>query len=409
MFEFKVSDERPMVPLNRLQVVTLFLSVVGMGIGMTMNYVILAPIARESGMTEHMVGIVLSLSALVYAVFTPFWGRMVSSIGVRKVIAICLTFSALTTGALALALNAVMQHAVVGLNAVFLLILVRTLFGILTPGVLPASMAAMIDATAPATRATGMGLIGSAISIGYVLGPAGAALLSSMGKLVPLWGVSFVYLVSATAVWSLFPEPSRERLSGTQQKTVKFFDRRIQPYMAFLFVYFTMVGAIQTTLAWLVMDRYGVEGIASGIQFAGLAFFCHAIGMIIVQFGYLRRSTTNPRRLLPVGLLLIALAHLGVIIFPSLLVLYVLFFLAGTGAALVVPAANALASLTVPREEQQSVAASLAAVPPWGLVVAPILGAALYEAGVVYPLVASATSMGLLGLATILAFCRKGG
>ena len=123
------------------------------------------------------------------------------------------------------------------------------------------------------------------------------------------------------------------------------------PHMTFLFSYFMVVGAIQITLAFLITDRYGYER-ELAVGATGLAFAALALAMVIVQFGYVQRKNPDPRKMLPLGLVAIMLGYLGAALLGPFWALCACFFVAGLGAALVVPAANALGSLSVSQMEQ---------------------------------------------------------
>ena len=70
--------------------------------------------------------------------------------------------------------------------------------------------------------------------------------------------------------------------------------------------------------------------------------------------------------------------------------------------ALAVPAANALGSLSVSREEQGSAAALLAAAPPAGFIFGPLIGAMLYSFMPELPLYVSAGLVGTLAVYAVI-------
>ena len=306
-----------------------------------------------------------------------------------------LTCAAVTNTAFAFALNAALAGAVVGMSAFFLLAAIRVFFGLLSPGMFPASMGAMIEATTPTTRAAGLGLMGTAMSVGSIVGPAGAAALAPFGALAPLWG-SIAFSLFCAAVLAIALPPTRtNRPGGIRPEPLRVRDPRIFPHLVFLFAYFMIVGAIQMTLAFLIADRYGLEREAA-IGATGLAFAALAVAMIIVQFGYVQRKNPDPRRMLPTGLVCVMAGYVGAAMLPSFVALCLSFFVVGIGAALVVPAANALGSLSVDTNEQARAAAVLSSAPPWAFVIGPLFGAALYEVHPVMPLLTSASLLGVL-------------
>ena len=389
------ADDQPIRPLTGLQTAIVALGVVAMGVGMTINFVVVTPLAREAGLSERQVAGILTASALFFALMTPVWGRWADRFGRKRVMVTSLFFAGMTNAIFALALDAALAGAVTGLTTFFMLAGIRTSFGLLSPGMFPASMGAMIEATTPKTRAAGLGLIGTAMSVGSIVGPAGAAVLAPLGALAPLWGsITFSWACALVLAFGL-PKTRKTRPGGIRPKPLRIRDPRIFPHMAFLFSYFMVVGAIQITLAFLITDRYGYER-ELAVGATGLAFAALALAMVIVQFGYVQRKNPDPRKMLPKGLVLIMSGYLGAALFGPFWALCACFFIAGLGAALVVPAANALGSLSVSQMEQGSAAAVLSSAPPWAFVIGPLIGAFLYEVHPLAPLLTSAVMMGLL-------------
>ena len=387
--------DKPLRPLTPLQTGFIALGVSAMGVGMTINFVVVTPLARDAGLSEQQVAGILTVSALFFALMTPVWGRWADRFGRKRIMVLSLFFAGLTNALFAIALDAALAGAVTGLATFFLLAGIRTSFGLLSPGTFPASMGAMIEATTPKTRAAGLGLMGTAMSVGSIVGPAGAAVLAPFGALAPLWG-SIVFSWAAALVLAFGLPPSRKsRPGGVRPTPLRIRDPRIFPHMTFLFCYFMVVGAIQITLAFLIADRYDYER-AAAVGATGLAFASLALAMIIVQFGYVQRKNPNPRKILPVGLILIMIGYLGAALLGPFWALCACFFIAGLGAALTVPAANALGSLSVSQMEQPSAAAVLSSAPPWAFVIGPFIGATIYEIHPLAPLLTCAAMMGVL-------------
>ena len=86
------------------------------------------------------------------------------------------------------ALEAALAGLVTGLSTFFLLVFTRLWFGLLAPGLQPAAMAAMTDATTASTRAAGLGMLSAGMALGSILGPAGSSVLAEFGALAPIWG-----------------------------------------------------------------------------------------------------------------------------------------------------------------------------------------------------------------------------
>ena len=388
-------ETAPLRPLTRLQMYMIALGLVSMGIGMTVSFVVAAPLARDAGLTELEVAGILTLSAFFYALLTPAWGRLANRIGRKRVMVFALWMMALTNAAFILALDAALKGVVVGIAAFLLLAFTRLAFGLLAPGLQPAALSAITDATTARTRAAGMGLVGASMSIGSILGPAGAAVLAEFGALAPIWGAVVFSMVTGTIIGFVLPPTRRQAGASQRPQPLKMTDVRVRAHLLFLFSYFVAVGMIQQTMAWLVNDRFGLDR-AEAVQLTGIVFGVMAIALVIVQFGYVARYKPDPRRMLPAGLALIVIGYVTAILPAGLWALSLSFAVVGVGSALTVPAANALATLSVSEAEQASAAALVAAAPPAGFVVGPLLGAALYMANPQLPLTISSAAMAVL-------------
>jgi len=391
------ASPRPLRPLTQVQIYVIAFALLSMGVGMTVSFVVAAPLAREAGLSELQVAGILTVSAFFYALLTPAWGRLANRIGRKRVMVFSLAAMGVTNAAFILGLSAALQGVVTGISAFFMLAVIRLSFGLLAPGLQPAAFSAITDATTPINRAAGMGLLGAAMSIGSILGPAGAAGLAELGALAPLWGSVVFSLIAACVIALALPATRKPVGDRPPPVRLRVSDRRVLPHLAFLFVYFVAVGSIQQTLAWLIQDRFEL-GQADAVQAAGLTFSAMAVALVVVQFGYVNPRKPDPRHMLLSGLACITAGYGLSILHLPFWGLCTAFFIVGIGAALVVPAANALATLGVTPEEQGAAASLVAAAPPAGFVVGPLLGAILYSLSADLPLMVSAAVMAGLWL-----------
>ncbi|MEM9374962.1 MAG: MFS transporter [Pseudomonadota bacterium] len=401
-----ITSETPLRPLSGFQQSMIAIASVAMGAGMTINFVVVAPLARKAGLTELQVAGILTLSAAIYALMIPQWGRWADRFGRKRIMVFSLSAMGLTNTAFLFALEAALAGMITGLTMFFTLVFVRIWFGLLSPGLQPASMAAMTDATTAKTRAGGLGMLGAAVSIGAVIGPAGATVLAPFGALVPLWGSIVFCLSCAVLIGFALPKTRPSRPTASRPAPLAMRDPRVFPHLLFLFTYFVAVGMIQQTLGWFLEDRYDL-GEEKTVLFAGIAFACLAVMMVIIQFGYVQPRKPDPRRMLPTGLFMIAIGYISANLFMPFWAVCVAFLIVGAGAALAVPAANALGSLSVERDEQGAAAALLSAAPPAGFIFGPLLGAAFYQIHAPLPLYMSAIVMALLGIYAIMVVARR--
>ena len=390
------SDDLPLRPLSPLQQGLVALGSVAMGAGMTINFVVVAPLGREAGLTELQVAGILTLSTTLFTLLIPYWARLANHYGRKRVMVFSLLAMAGTNTAFLFGLKAALAGIVTGTSAVLLLAGLRASFGLLSPGLQPASFAMMTDATTARTRAAGLGLLGAAMNVGSILGPAAAAVLANFGALAPLWGTIVFCVICAFILAFTLPKSVGGHKTKKPPQPLKVHDPRLLPHLCFLFAYFAAVGMVQQTFSWLIEDRFGFQK-AMSVQATGAVFASFALGMILVQFGYIARYKPNPRDVLPIGLVMVAIGYFGVDLSGHITLMGAFMFLAGCGAALAVPSANALGSLSVARAEQASAAALLSSAPPAGFIVGPLMGAFLYMQSPQLPLIVSGLCIGGLG------------
>ncbi|MBA3068834.1 MAG: MFS transporter [Hyphomonas sp.] len=380
------------------------LATIAMGAGMSVNFVVVAPLTRKTGLGEIQVAAILTLSTLLYAVMIPRWGRIADRIGRKRVMVFSLSAMGLTNMAFLFALDAGLKGAIAGSSLILLLVFVRLWYGVLSPGLQPASMAAMTDATTPMNRAAGLGMLGAGMSIGSILGPAGAAALAPFGALAPLWGSIVLCLAVGVLIGFSLPKTAPRPRDFVRPQPLAMTDPRVRPHLVFLVSYFIGVGMVQQTLAWFIEDRYRLNETHAGnagqaaVLYTGIAFACMAVATIIVQFGYISRVKPDPRKILPIGLALVCTGYISADTFAAFPALCLSFLMVGAGSALAIPSANALGSLSVSRNEQGAAAALLSAAPPAGFVFGPLIGATLYQINHAFPLIASAVLVGVLAV-----------
>lgn len=308
--------DTPLHPLSAFQKGMLMLATIAMGAGMSINFVVVAPLTRKAGLDELQVAAILTLSTLLYAFAIPRWGRIADRVGRKRVMVFSLIMMGVTNTAFLFTLEAALAGVITGVALLLTLVFVRLWFGLLTPGLQPASMAAMTDATTPANRAAGLGMLGAGMSIGSILGPAGAAVLAPFGALAPLWGTIVFCIATGIVLGYTLPKTVPRDRSMPRPKPLAMLDARVRPHLVFLISYFVCVGMIQQTLGWFIEDRYDLAALGdkageTAVLYTGIAFACMAAATILIQFGYLSRMKPDPRRVLPVGLGLVVVGYIG--------------------------------------------------------------------------------------------------
>ncbi|RYF03436.1 MAG: MFS transporter, partial [Deltaproteobacteria bacterium] len=140
-------------------------------IGFGMVVPLLPLYAKQYGASASAIAWLLATYSLMQFVFAPLWGRLSDRIGRRPVL---LASIAGNVGALCLFASA---------PSYLWLLLARTVAGVCTANIAVAN-AYVADITGPHDRARGMGIVGAAFGLGFVLGPFFG------GELSTIWGVA---------------------------------------------------------------------------------------------------------------------------------------------------------------------------------------------------------------------------
>lgn len=357
--------------------------VVIFAIGQSLLFIIVAPMARSIGLTEWQFGATFSLANVSLIFAAPFWGRKSDSIGRKPIFIIGLFGSGIGTFLLAFSLNMGLQGTVTTFGLMAMIFMSRTVYGLTASSIYPSAAAYIADVTDWQNRAKGMALIGSANSIGSILGPAIGGGLAFMGALFPMYAAATVSIIGGLAaiIWLVEPEQHRERKKNKNRpaSTLKFTDQRLRPYMIIWATFFVIFISLNFITAFYIQDRFGITEMADVMRTAGLMLACMAIVITLIQGVLFQIIRISPQVLLRLcgpafaaGLFLMAFA-------PSLPFLAAGFAMLGIAFACATPGINGSASLTVEPHEQGAAAGYLSAANTSGAILGPIIGTSLYK------------------------------
>jgi MFS family permease len=357
--------------------------VVIFAIGQSLLFIIVAPMARSIGLSELQFGLIFSLANISLVFAAPFWGKRSDVIGRKPVFIIGLFGSGIGTLALAFSLNLGLKGVVTTAGLLTMIFLSRVIYGLTASAIYPSAAAYIADVTDWQNRAKGMALIGSANSIGSILGPAIGGGLAFMGALFPMYVAAAVSIAGGVAaiIWLVEPDQHRERkqLKSPPKSTLKITDRRLRPYMIMWATFFVIFISLNFVTSFYIQDRFGITDIAAVMRTASIMLACMAIVITLIQgvlFQIIRISPPVLLRLcgpaFAAGLFTMAFA-------PSVLYMGIGFALLGVALACATPGINGSASLTVEPHEQGAAAGYLAAANTSGAILGPVIGTSLYK------------------------------
>src|SRR3954468_5859210 len=154
--------------MKKTSLAVLFLTVFIDLIGFGMVIPFLSFYAREYGASGTTVGMIVGIYSIMQFFFAPVWGRLSDRIGRRPVMLISLTASC--TGYFLFGF----AH---GLTLLFASRIIAGAGG----ANIGTAQAYIADTTTPENRAKGMGLIGAAFGMGFIMGPPLSGILSAIG------------------------------------------------------------------------------------------------------------------------------------------------------------------------------------------------------------------------------------
>ncbi len=262
-------------PALAILFVIVFIDLLGFG----MVIPVMPLYARQLGASEAWTGLLSTGYSAMQFVFAPIWGRLSDRIGRRPVL---LASIFLTAAA----------FLVYGLAGSFAVLLASRLFAGAATAHIAIARAYVADVTAPQDRARGMGLIGAAFGLGFVLGPVTGSALSHVSLATPGLAAAGLAALNGLAALLVLPEPEQRKLRAAAARgrfTVFFREMGLPGIRRVVLVYFISVlafSAMEATYAFLVTQRYRVDQ-----QHVGYLFGYIGILVVVVQGGLIGRLT----------------------------------------------------------------------------------------------------------------------
>jgi MFS family permease len=357
--------------------------VVIFAIGQSLLFIIVAPLARSIGLTELQFGLAFSLANVSLIFAGPYWGKRSDIIGRKPVFTIGLFGSAIGTLCMALTLQVGLSGAVSSVVLIAMIMFSRVVYGLTASSIYPSAAAYIADVTDWQNRAKGMALIGSANSLGSILGPMLGGGLAFLGALVPMYAAAAISLVGAFAaiVWLAEPAQHRERKAQKNPKksTLKITDRRLRPYMIMWACFFVSFISLNFVTAFYIQDKFGITEMSEVMRTASIALACMAIVITVVQGVIFQIVRISPRILLRLCGPAFSIALFTMAFAPKPYVLMAGFAVLGIAFACATPGINGSASLTVEPHEQGAAAGYLSAANTLGAIGGPLLGTLAYK------------------------------
>jgi MFS family permease len=355
---------------------TVFIDLVGFGIIIPLN----PYLAEHFQASPVMVGALMSLYSFMQFLFSPFWGQLSDRIGRRPVILVSL-------------LGAAVAHTGFGLATSMTGLLLARAFAGLFGGNISTAMAYIADITGEKDRSKGMGMIGAAFGLGFILGPVMGGALSVLGKHLgsePPLGESFPAVVAGAIcfvnfifAWRALPESLKPGTVAPERghRFARISRALATPVLGTLvllvFLNTFAMAHIEATLFLLMQEKFGWS-----LAQASYGFGYIGVILVITQ-GYLIRKfmpIAGERKLLAIGLVLSALGFALISVnFGQLMIVALGVTALGFGNGLVNPSLNGSVSLASGKDVQGGNLGVSQSLSSLARILGPVSGTKLYQ------------------------------
>ena len=351
----------------------------------------LAYYAKEIGATTTEIAILMSIYSGMQLLFAPIWGRLSDKHGRKPAILLGLLGNAAALIGFGLAKDYVW------------LFIARSAAGIASAAVLPSVMAYVADVTTSEERGRGMGLMGAAMGLGFILGPAIGGVMGSHD--MPFFVAGGLSLLTFIFALILLPESLQKGLADEKledrhewvspreifrQTTLK---SPLTPLFLVAFFSTFSFSGLEMTFPLFIEDKWDY-----GEREMGWMFMIMGAIVVPLQGGLLGKliNKFGERRIVLTGLLLNALGMALLLIAYSFATLTVYLTIAGIGNQLIRPTNTSWISKQT-RIGQGAAIGIMDAFLSLGRILGPLLGGWLY-AKEAYPY---AVLAGILVIATL--------
>ncbi len=377
----------------------LFLSLLATAMGQSVVMTTLPPLGREAGLSEFNVALLMSSSAIMYALGNAFWSRVGKRKGYRRILITGLSGYTLGTLVFATAWLAGFQGWLAGSALFIVLLAVRTAQATVMSATPPSVIGLAIAVSAENERVKAISKVSSAHSLGQILGPTFAGLLVSIHLLAPLYAITLMTFTAVVLIWRYLPREQAAAATADKQTTTVNGTHSIQPFVPILIAMnasvFFAIAMMQQSLAFFLIDHHGLTT-TEAAQGVGLAMMISAVCALTIQVTVVQRTSMHPGNLLKLAFPLLATGYLIIFLHQQQVQLYLAMVFLGSGLGISYPSIAALATSSCKPQNQATVTGLITASPAMGYIIGPPIAALLYGIGHRMPFIAAALLLALV-------------
>ena len=357
------------------------------GAGQSTIFILIPQEIRTLGFNEFQVGLIFSISALAWIFFSPYWGRLSDQIGRSKIFMLGIIGFALSLFLFAGIIKFAQVYTISFSVLFILLILARLINGLLGSAVRPSAGGRIADITDTTNRTSGFARLDAGWQFGVVLGPIAVGLimlLSNNNLLMPFIFIGAMGLLIGIFNFNLLKKDDSSFFNKENNIQLKFSDSRVLPSLI-VAAFLGISNACIVLTSSLFVNDVILKSSEDLYFFVSIGFAIVALSGLITQLLIVDKFLIDPKKLVFVGLLIMATVFYLLSNTKEINFFYVLLAIYGFGGGLARPGNVSILSLSVNSNEQGSASGLMGTVFPLGHLLTPFSIMPLYMINPSYP------------------------
>jgi len=372
---------------------SLMLIIIFVSMGQSVYWQTMPIIGRELGFSEMEINTVVSISAAMFIIFTPFWGRLSDRIGRKSVLLVGLTGYVLSNIIFLYSASIGLLGYVSGFFLLLILLASRIINSAVGAASRPATGAYVADVTSLEERSSGMGKFGAANNIGTILGPVlvGSIIginifnfkIEGFALLTPLIVMSFLMMVAIFFVLLFLPNKKSAGSDDINSERPAL-DKNLKMLISIGVIVFTSFAIVQSVTAYYLQDRFSLT-LDETARSTALVLGTMALMAIVSQLTFVQSFKGSPLELIKYSIPLFVLSSLIIVFSPSYSFIYLGMAIMGLAMGLASPGYTSAASLNADSNNQGAAVGLAMVAPGLGFTLGPFLSGLLYSISINLP------------------------
>lgn len=348
---------------------------------------VMPAIGRMLNIPDFLVAGIFSVSALTWAVSSPFWVGRIERGGPAFYIRAGLVGFIASMGGCALSVELGLLGLLSPLAAFACFAVLRSIYGLLGSAAATATQALVAARTEGAQRTQAITGLAGALSLGTIIGPAiaPAMMIDPLGPLGPMLGFAIFGLLALAGSYVFLPylpqrapAAGRDRGPGGPSLTQVWRRPAIGRHLNFGMLLCSAQAINLYTIGFVIIDRMPAGGMTAQ-QMIGIAMTAGAIAALIAQWGLVRLLSLSPPAMMRAGAMLAAVGNAAAAFHGGAGAAVLGFVLASFGYGLARPGFSAAASLAGSAKEQVGIASAVTLIAGASITLPPILASLAYQ------------------------------